>query len=115
MLGIIAAGALLCGCRRVIETPRDELVQFSWYTEEENGNILSLSFSGEGAADLTIEGGAEPLTLSGLCAVYDDHFVICDTRTEYLYTFSYVLHGDCIDLTFDEGTVTLDKVNDSES
>lgn len=101
--------AALCGCRRVIESPRDELVQFEWSAQQENGNVLSLSFHDDGAARFTAENSDYTLSLSGLCTVYDDHFVICDTATDSLYSFGYTLHGDCVELSFDGGTVSLDK------
>ena len=104
---------MLCGCRRVIAGPRDELVQFSWSYENENGSRYSLAFGDDGYANFSVRSDAEPLTLSGLCTVYDDHFVICDEGTTVLYTFCYTLYGDCVELTYDEGTLTLDKVKDT--
>ena len=103
---------ILCGCRRVIVSPRDELVQFRWAATFENGKSLSLTF-GESTAELTIRSDDGSLTLGGLCAVYDDHFVICDTDTEYLYSFDYTLSGNCVELSCDDGTLTLDKVKDT--
>ena len=112
-LFLLALMMILCGCRRVIESPRDELVQFRWSAKNENGDTLSLTFGDDGSASFSVRNDADELVLNGLCAVYDDHFVICDDRTDSLYSFGYMLHGDCVDLTYDDGSLTLDKVNDT--
>ena len=100
---------LLSGCSRVIRGPADELRMFSWQSELEGGNIVTLSFDGSNAA-LSADSGVDSLLLEGLCAVTDDTVVICDSVTGCNYSFGYRLYGDRVELSVFDSEITLKKV-----
>lgn len=102
---------MLCGCRRTVDSPADEIVLYEWRSELDNGNTVSLSFSDDRAA-VTAVNDSFKLSVSGYCAVYDDRFIISDTRTKDNYTFYYRLYGDRVELTYDGGTISVDKAKE---
>ena len=84
---------------------------YQWRSESDNENNVTLSFADDNAS-FTAENDSFTLSVSGYCAVYDDHFIISDTRAKDNYTFRYHLYGDHIDLTYGDGTITLQKIKD---
>ena len=108
LLFIISVCLSLCSCKRVIRSPADELTMSSWSANMENGNRLSLSFDADEAV-FTAENPDFTLVISGYCLTDDEGFVICDEETNLNYSFMYVLHGDSLELCYDNATVTLDK------
>ena len=114
MLCVFLVCTVLCGCERVVRGPRDEITMFSWRGELDNGNIVSLVFSGDSAV-LRAVNGDYTLDVSGICLVDDEGFVICDEQTEMNYVFRYILHGDCVELSYGDGTITLDKVETADN
>ena len=102
---------LLCSCTRVVRSEKDEITMFSWYSELDNGNKLSLSF-GEDEALFNAENDGFSMEISGYYLIDDERFVIFDEDTKMDYTFIYKLHGDRVELSFGDGTITLDKRKD---
>ena len=100
----------LCACRADFSSPADEIRLFSWRGETENGNTAELSFVDDEAV-LTAHSDKWDVQISGLCALTDHTLVICDTNSEMNYTFRYQIHGDRIELTYDSGTIVLDKIS----
>lgn len=101
---------LLSSCVPAAETPADELRQFSWSVEAEDGKTASLRFE-DTTATLTVESADLKLKISGLCVLTDERMMICDRATSVNYTFAYVLHGDSVELSYNGGTISLDKNN----
>ena len=108
LLFIISVCLSLCSCKRVIRSPADELTMSSWSADMKNGNRLSLSFDADEAV-FTAENPDFTLVISGYCLTDDEGFVICDEQTQLNYSFTYILHGDSIELSRDGSTVILDK------
>ena len=103
---ILLLCAFLSGCTRVIGDCSDELVMHSWAAEYDNGTSISLSFD-EDRAVLTAKAGETKHTLSGICILSLTDFTICDEKTRENYTFSYTVHGDSLELTYDGSTLIL--------
>ena len=108
MCCIALVSASLCACERVIRGPADELTMFSWSSDFDNGDRVSLSFDGVNAV-FGARGDGLDLDISGYCLVGDESFVICDEDTSCSYRFGYTVHGDSVELSYDGGAVTLDK------
>lgn len=106
---LLSAVMLLSGCTGVIRSPADELRMFSWKSELEGGNTVSLSFVGSDAT-LIADGGVDTLILEGLCVVDDDTVVICDSVTGYNYIFGYKLYGDRVELRLFDSEIILKKL-----
>ena len=100
---------LLSGCTRVINSPSDELKTYSWSGEWENGNTAELSFDDDNAR-LVVHNEAFDLMIKGLCIVTDDSLVICDEESGRNAVFSFILHGDRVELSYNGGKVSLDKI-----
>lgn len=110
----LVGGVLLCvialsSCTRMIRSPADELQMYRWSGQMENGNRMELSFH-EQTACFTAQNEDFSLKIEGVCLIDDTTFVICDTQTKMNYDFSYLLHGDCVELTHENGTVELQKI-----
>ena len=105
----VLMSASLCACERVIRGPADELTMFSWSSTFDNGNKVSLSFDSDSAV-FSAQGDGLDLDISGYCLVGDDSFVICDDDTGFNYRFGYIVHGDSVELSYDGGSVALDKI-----
>ena len=115
---VIICVTLIClslsGCRRVIRGPRDELVMYSWGADMDNGNKVSLVFDGDKAA-FRAENDAFTLEVGGVYLIDDESLIICDEATYMNHRFDYTVHGDCVDLSFGDGTITLDKLAPAEN
>lgn len=99
---------LLSGCTRIIRGPRDEIRLYTWESELENGNIITLSFS-DSKADLIVKNSDFDLRLYGLCSLTDDSFVIINEDDGIGYRFDYSLTGDHVALSYRGDTVNLEK------
>lgn len=106
--GICAVWLLLAGCSPVIRGPRDEIRLYDWMSEFDNGNTVSLTFSGSDAS-FEVRNKAYTLIISGLCSVSDDSLLIIDEDDGVSYTFDYHLYGDSVDLRFRGDSITLEK------
>ena len=100
--------AVLSSCSRAVRSPADELCMSSWRSELDNGNAVSLIFNDETAA-FCAENDAFTLKISGIYVIDDDTLIISDAETKMNYSFGYTVHGDCAELSWGGGTVTLDK------
>lgn len=98
----------LTACVRNINTPADELRMYNWEGETENGNIVSLLFSGENAC-LSIQFEDETLHIHGLCAADDRKLTICDEESGMNESFLYALYGDRVELNCNGGVLSLYK------
>ena len=105
---ICAVCVLLCGCVRVIRSPKDEIRLYDWAGEFDNGNTAVLTFDGS-RASFTLKNNDFSLTISGLCSLSDDDFVILSEEDGVGYTFGYALRGDSIVLYYQGGALTLEK------
>lgn len=108
---VILHTALLCSCARVVTSNADELTMHTWQSELDNGNIITLTFSGDNATLTLSYKDTEPVQVSGLCELDDTTFVIHDSSLFYSYEFQYVLHYDCVDIIYADTTVSLDKIS----
>lgn len=98
----------LSGCTRQIKNSADELTLHSWSAQLENGNTIDLSFSDDNATLMLTVKDNDPVTLSGFCEISDSEFVIHDSAFG-VYPFSYIVHFDRVELTYDSNTVSLNK------
>ena len=105
---------LLSSCVPAVETPADELRQYTWSAEAENGKTATLRFD-DTTATLTVESDDFTLNLSGLCVLTDERLTICDRATSVNHTLSSILHGDRVELSYNSGTISLQKRFSSDS
>lgn len=103
---------MLSACVPSVSTPKDEIRLYSWDAEFENEKSASLTFDDTNAY-LNVTCEAFDLNIGGLCVLTDGSLSICDDATLASYTFSYVLYGDRVELSFDGGTISLFKDNSS--
>ncbi len=99
---------LLSSCRTVVNSPADEIRLFNWSAALDNGSTATLRFKDTNAY-LTVENEDVSLDIGGLCLLGDEKLTICDSATSVSFPFSYRLYGDRIELTWNGGTITLDK------
>lgn len=110
---VIASAVILCfvlnACTRTVRDSADELCLYRWESRLSNGNTVELSFDGDRAA-LTVQNDSFSLIISGIAVIGEDAFVISDEETLMNYSFPYLLHGDCVELSYGGGTITLEKI-----
>lgn len=106
---IFALSLMLAGCAEVINSPRDEIRQYGWVGEYENGNRAELYFD-DGSAEFSVKNPDFSLKISGLCSLTDDSFVILNDKDYVSYEFEYVLHGDSIELAYHGDAIVLEKI-----
>ena len=112
---VITAALTLASCSRTVRSPKDELTMFIWRSELDSANTVELSFRDD-RASFSMRNESFIMTLGGHCIVDDTTFVICDDETRENYSFSYILRGDSVELSYNGGTIVLDKAErDSES
>ena len=99
---------LTAGCTRQVRSPCDELQMNRWGTQTQNGNVLELTFDDRRAVFSAVN-DSFALTVSGVFSADDTTLVIYDDATGMPFRFSYMLHGDGIELTYRDGTVLLNK------
>lgn len=102
---IIVLSAFLFGCTRVITDASDELVMNAWGKSFDNGAEVSLMFDDD-KATFSYHNGDIEAEISGVYVVSCDAFTICDDEN---YTFSYILHGDSLELSYNNSTIILEK------
>ena len=105
---LCAVCILLSGCTRVIRGPRDEIRLYTWESDMENGNTVSLTFH-DSHATFSVINTDFTLTISGLCSLTDDSIVIIDENDGVGYSFDYTLTGESIALSYRGDTIELGK------
>lgn len=101
---------LLCSCRGVNQSYADELKASAWHTENKSGAAVTLSFSEDNKACLSIEGDSDnTCKISGVCVVNESSFVISDLSMAKNISVDYKLYGSKVELTYMGSTLTLDK------
>lgn len=108
MLSVLLICLLLCACSRVVRGPSDELCMYRWGSQLDNGNVIELIFDDDKAA-LSVRNDSFELNVSGIFFIDDENLIISDAATQMNYGFTYLLHGDSVELTYGGGTVILDK------
>lgn len=106
---ILCCGILLSGCTRSVRSACDELCMARWGARQENGNSLELFFDGS-EAFFSAWNSVFNLSVNGVYTADDETFVIFDEVTQMPFHFSYLLHGDSLELTYRGSTVILDKI-----
>lgn len=101
---------LLCGCRTVIQEPYEEIRRFDWRCELDNGDVAELCFDGSDAR-LSAKGDGLDIDICGLCVADDSALIICDKASGINYRFAYVLHGDRVELSYDDVKLEFLKIN----
>ena len=100
----------LCSCERVIANKADELTFSSWRGEFENGNSITLSFSGHNASFVISEKDSNKVTIYGFCEISENEFVIHDSTTKSSFAFGYDVYFDHVDIVYDNYTLSLGKI-----
>lgn len=104
----------ISGCTQTVSSPSDELIMSSWSLNDDKGNDIKLTFSDDSAAfSVNCDNKSTSVNISGFCELSQDSFVIHDNATGVVFAFRYKLHFDSIDLSYDNGTVRLNKVTDN--
>ena len=99
-LPVLAFTLLLCSCtQRAIGSQADELRVNSW---SGSGEYSTTSF------DIHSMGGADT-RLYGDCLVDDHTILLTDSRLKKSLEFDYELSGDEVKLSYDGGTINLNK------
>ena len=97
---------ILCGCSGSTSGCAAELTERSWHAKLDGGGEAHLGFCGE-RAELTVSDGGERQIIEGDFIADESAFVIFDKSVCRNYSFTYVPHGDKLELTFDGGTIEL--------
>lgn len=100
---------VLSGCTKAVANPADELTDSKWYAQLENGNEITLDFSGDKASLTLSLSDNKSAKISGLCELSDTAFVIHDEDTKIPFAFSYIVHFDRVEIIYDKNTVSLYK------
>ena len=89
---------------------------YSWQGENPNGSSFTLSFSdnyGEFQVFPAEKGTATKLY--GDCIVTNSSFAIIDRESGEVVVFDYTLLGDTMELSYEGGVITLEKLMTTES
>lgn len=109
-VSVLLTAVFLTGCVPVINSPSDELRMYTWQSELENGNIVSLSFD-EDNGYLNIKNTDFTLNIGGLCILSDDRITICDKESGLNYSFGYTLYGDRVGLNYNSSVLSLKRTD----
>lgn len=107
---------VFCGCSETIRDNGTELTYYSWQGENPNGSSFTLSFSenyGEFQVFPAEKGTATKLY--GDCIVTNSSFAIIDRESGEVVVFDYTLLGDTMELSYEGGVITLEKLMTTES
>ena len=99
---------ILCGCTRVIRNAADEITLSDWSAVLEGGAQVSLSFEGDKAA-FSVDNAGKSSVVDGICILSPDEIVICDEERGENYCFAYILHGDHLELSYNNSVIILEK------
>ena len=110
---MVSSALILSACSRSIRCPADELTMYRWEAVFDNENTVSLTFDDDTAV-FSIDNPSFSVTISGTYFLDNSAFVISDTVTKANYPFDYQLHGDCVELTYGDGTIILNKLNQAQ-
>lgn len=99
-----------CSCQRVIENKKDEVEQNLWQSEFENQNTVTLRFDDINATFTVEDNERLKLFIHGMFFIDDESIYIIDDETHTAFSFSYILHGDRIELIFNEKKIELSKL-----
>ena len=102
---------VFCGCNETIRDNGTELTYYSWQGENPNGSSFTLSFSenyGEFQVFPAEKGTATKLY--GDCIVTNSSFAIIDRESGEVVVFEYTLLGDTMELSYEGGVITLEKL-----
>ena len=102
---------IFCGCSKSASGSVAELTQRRWSAKLEGGGEASLSFSGD-RAELIMSSGDEREVIEGEYIADESAFVIFDKPICRNYSFTYVPHGEKLELTFEGGTIEMTAQND---
>lgn len=100
----------LCSCTQVVVNSADELKLSSWGVTLDNENEITLSFDGDFATLSSSVKNEEIVKISGLCEFSETAFVIYDDDSKIPFAFSYIVHFDRVEITYDGNTVSLYKL-----
>ena len=106
---------VFCGCSETIRDKGTELTCYSWQGENPNGSSFTLSFSenyGEFQVFPAEKGTATKIY--GDCIVTNSSFAIIDRESGEVVVFEYTLLGDTMELSYDGGVITLEKLINEE-
>lgn len=107
---------VFCGCSETIRDNGTELTYYSWQGENHNGSSFTLSFSenyGEFQVFPAEKGTATKIY--GDCIVTNSSFAIIDRESGEVVVFEYTLLGDTMELSYEGGVITLEKLMTTES
>lgn len=107
---------VFCGCSETIRDNGTELTYYSWQGENHNGSSFTLSFSenyGEFQVFPAEKGTATKIY--GNCIVTNSSFAIIDRESGEVVVFEYTLLGDTMELSYEGGVITLEKLMTTES
>lgn len=98
------------GCCESIENSADELRLNDWSGILENESEISLSFDDDYATLKISNKNIDTVSISGLCEISENEFVIHDENTNTPFAFSYIVHFDRVEVFYNSNTVSLDKL-----
>ena len=107
---------VFCGCSETIRDKGTELTCYSWQGENPNGSSFTLSFS-DNYGDFQVfpaEKGTAT-KIYGDCIVTNSSFAIIDRESGEVVVFEYTLLGDTMELSYEGGVITLEKLMTTES
>ena len=113
----LVAALLLCvififsGCSKSASGSVAELTQRRWSAKLDGGGEASLSFS-EDRAELIMSNGGEREVREGEYIADGSAFVIFDKPVCRNYSFTYIPHGEKLELTFEGGTIEMTAESD---
>lgn len=101
---------ILSSCDKQIKNYADELTSSNWKSVYDNGNTAQLNFENDNACFILTTSSNNKAQISGFCEISDDSFVIHDDKTNTAFVFKYKVNFDCVDIIYDENTLSLKKI-----
>ncbi len=86
-----------------------ELISSKWETKLEGGAEVNLEFCKDSAV-IKISNSGKSTEIKGSYIADEDSFVIFMPEVAQNYTFDYTPKGDKLDLSYNDSTITLNKV-----
>ena len=100
---------LLTSCTQVIVDRADEIRMNKWTAQQENGNMISLSFRDDVAEFNVKNNNKKILNLKGLCVIDDKRMLIYNQSEEEPYFFDYKINNNKLILKYDKGKIELTR------
>lgn len=104
---------MFCSCTQNTSGYSYELTSSKWKSTLEGGAEVSLSFDNE-IASLSIKNSDKSTQIKGKFIADEETFVIFVPEICQNYGFSYAPKGNTLDITYNDNTISLEKVSENQ-